>query len=136
MLLSPCLGAGYACGFTLFLSDRSVPMLSTDERVREIITRLGNFDDEFALAEFFKQRHHFGLKSHPALCVLADYIRLQTGIRCQVGSTKTRVGDTLIDNPPVVCNFLKLYDEGCFPILETAVFVRECAAMAGLPIRV
>ena len=105
-------------------------MLSANERVRTAMTRLGLFSDEYDIAAFLEAEQVHGLKSHPAECVLANFIRRETGVPCQVGRTNTRVQGTIIDNPPVVCNFLKLFDDGCFPLLETAVFLRTDSKIA------
>ena len=95
----------------------------TDD-VEEIITRLGQFDHSYALAKFLVAEGAHGKRGKVGECVLSNYLQCQTGIRCGVGRTGTRVPlrNTFIEHPPVVRDFVKLFDYGYFPLLESEVY--------------
>ena len=89
-------------------------------RVGKEIIIFGEFD-AFDIAEILEGYRVDGVKSDGNKCALANYLKRETGIEdITVGFKYSRVGNRLIHNPPSVQSFLFLYDQGRFPVLETA----------------
>jgi len=94
--------------------------MSMNNQGAAILLRLG-VCDESGIAEFLEANHVRGRRNNVAYCVLANYLKREIGAEAvEVHCKRTEIAGKTIQNPFSVRMFLKLFDAGLFPTLETA----------------